>query len=146
MAEVTVVLKRVNQKGHIVFEAPSDPETQMALRNVLHICQDKHNDFVRVTIRPPYKPRSTGKGSQNHHLNGHITQICNVTGNDSETIKYCIKMIAVEQMDYPYSEVAGHIVPKRERDCDSEECGKLIEASHMLAAQLGITLREAEDE
>ena len=146
MAEVTVVLKRINEKGHIVFEAPSEPEVQTALRHVLRLCQDKHNDFVRVTFKPPYKARTTGKDSQNHHLNGHITQICNVTGNDSETIKYCIKMIAVEQMDYPYTEVAGHIVPKRERDCDTEECGKLIEASHMLAAQLGITLREAENE
>jgi hypothetical protein len=146
MAEVTIVLKRINQKGYIVFEAPAELDMQTALRNVLRICRDNHNDFVRVTFKPPYKPCTTGKGSQNHHLNGHITQICNVTGNDSETIKYCIKMIAVEQMDYPYTEIAGHIVPKRERDCDTEECAKLIEASHMLAAQLGITLREAEDE
>ena len=146
MAEESVVLKRINQKGHIVFEAPSEPDVCLALRNLLRLCQDRHNDFVRVTFKPPYKPRTTGKDSQNHHLNGHIMQICNATGNDYETIKYCIKMIAVEQMGYGYTEVAGHIVPKRERVCDSEECGNLIEASHMLAAQIGITLREAEDE
>lgn len=142
MAEVTVVMKRINEKGHICFIAPSEPELQAALRHVLHICQDKHNDYVRVTVKPPYKPRSTGKGSQSHHLNGHIAQICNVTGNDHETIKYCVKMLAVEQLDYPYTQVAGHIIPKRESDCDTAECALLIEASHMLAAELGIILRE----
>lgn len=146
MAEVSVVLKRINQKGHIVFEAPSEPDVCLALRNLLRLCRDRHNDFVRVTFKPPYKPRSTGKDSQNHHLNGHIMQIVNATGNSYEVVKYCIKMIAVEQMDYPYTEMAGHIVPKGERDCNTEECAKLIEASHMLAAQMRITLREAEDE
>lgn len=146
MAEVSVVMKRVNQKGHICFEAPRELELQEALRNVLRTCQDRYNDFVRVTIKPPYKPRTTGKGSQNHHLNGHIMQICNATGNDYETIKYCIKMIAVEQLGYPFETIAGHVVPKRERDCNTEEGAMLIEASHILAAQLRITLREAEDE
>ena len=142
MAEVTLVMKRINMKGHICFEAPSELDLQAALRHVLHICRDRHNDFVRVTIKPPYKPRTTGKGSQNHHLNGHIMQICNFTGNDYETIKYCIKMIAVEQFGYPSETLCGHVIPKRESDSDTEECGMLIEASHMLAAQLGIILRE----
>lgn len=142
MAEVSLVMKRINMKGHICFEAPSEPDLQTALRRVLTICRDRHNDFVRVTVKPPYKPRTTGDGSQNHHLNGHIMQICNVTGNDYETIKYCIKMIAVEQLGYPFETIAGHIIPKRESDCDTQECGLLIEASHMLASQIGVILRE----
>lgn len=145
MAEVKIVLKRINERGRICFEAPAEPELQESLRNILRTCQDKYNDYVSVTFKPPYKPRTTGKGSQNHHLNGHIMQICNVTNNDYETIKYCIKMIAVEQMGYPFETVAGHIIPKRESDCDTEECAKLIEASHILAAQLGIILREEAD-
>ena len=142
MAEVKIVLKRLTEKGKIVFEAPTDPELATALRNILRTCQDKYNDYVSVTFKPPYKPRTTGKGSQNHHLNGHIMQICNITGNDYETIKYCIKMIACEQMGYPSQTVAGHVIPKRESDCDTAECAMLIEASHYLAAQLGIVLRE----
>ena len=142
MAEIKITLKRLNERGKIVFEVPTEPELQAALRNVLRLCQDKYHDYVSVTFRPPYKPRTTGKGSQSHHLNGHIAQICNVTGNDHETIKYCVKMIAVEQLNYPFETVCGHVVPKPERECDTEECAKLIEASHMLAAQLGIILRE----
>lgn len=142
MAEVTLVMKRINMKGHICFEAPREEDLQTSLRNVLRICQDKHNDFVRVTVKPPYKPRTTGAHSQNHHLNGHIIQICNVMGSSYDVIKYCVKMIAVENLEYPFETVAGHVVPKGESECDSEECAKLIEASHMLAAQLGIILRE----
>lgn len=142
MAEIKITLKRLNEKGRITFEAPREPELQTALRNVLRLCQDKYNDYVSVTFRPPYKPRTTGKGSQNHHLNGHIMQICNATGNDYETIKYCIKMIAVEQLGYSFETIAGHVIPKPERDTDTEECGKLIEAAHILAAQIGIILRE----
>ena len=145
MAGVTVTLKRIDQRGLIAFEVPREPELQEALRKVLRLCRDKNNDYVAVTLARPYKPRTTGPDSQNHHLNGHIMQICEETGNDYETIKYCIKMIAVEQMGYSFQTIAGHVVPKRERDCNTEECAKLIEAAHILAAQLGIILREVNE-
>ena len=140
--EVKITLKRIDMRNHICFEAPQEPELREALRSVLTSCRDKYNNYVSVTFKPPYKPRTTGKGSQNHHLNGHIMQICNETGNDYETIKYCIKMIAVEQFGYPSETIAGHIIPKRECDCDTQEGGMLIEAAHYLAAQIGIVLRE----
>ena len=143
MAEVTLVMKRINEKGHICFEAPTEPELQEALRNILRICQDKHDDYVSVTFKPPYKPRTTGEGSQNHHLNGHIMQICNETQNSYEAIKYCVKMLAVEEMGYPYEIIDGHIWPKGESDCDTAECALLIEAAHVWAAHHGIILREA---
>lgn len=140
--DIRITLKRVNLKDHICFEVPADAGLQTALRRVLGVCRDKYEDYVSCVFAPPYKPRTTGENSQNHHLNGHILQVCNETGNDYETIKYCVKMTAVEKFDYPYTEIAGHIVPKRERDCNTEECAKLIEAVHLLAAELSIVLRE----
>lgn len=140
MAGVTITLKRVDEKGRIAFLPPSEPELQEAIRKVLRSCKEKNNDYVAVTFARPYKPRTTGPDSQNHMLNGNIMQICNETGNDYETVKYCVKMIAVEQLSYPFTTIAGHIVPKRERDCNTEECSKLIEASFMLAADMGIIL------
>lgn len=142
MSGVTITMKRIEQRGVISFEVPREPELQEAIRNVLRACRDKNNDYVAVTLARPYSPRTTGPKSQNHHLNGHIMQICEVTGNDYETIKYCIKMTAVEEMGYPFNTIDGHVFPKRERDCNTEECAKLIEASHVLAAHLGIILRE----
>ena len=140
MAGVTITLKRVDEKGKIAFLPPRETELQEAIRKVLRTCKEKNNDFVAVTFARPYKPRTTGPDSQNHMLNGNIMQICNETGNDYDTVKYCVKMIAVEQLSYPFTTIAGHIVPKRERDCNTEECSKLIEASFMLAADMGIIL------
>lgn len=142
MAELKITLKRVDEKGYIKFKAPEEIELQTALRSILKLCRDKYNDYVQITIKAPYKARTTGPDSQNHHLNAHIIQICNETKHSYEIIKYCIKMLAVEEMKYPYEEVDGHIMPKGERDCNTEECAKLIEASHVWAAQHGIILRE----
>ena len=142
MAEVKIVLKRINERGHICFEAPTEPELKEALRNILRTCQDKYNDYVSVTFKPPYKPRSTGPKSQNHHLNGHIMQICNVTGNSFNQVKLVVKQIAMEQFGYPFETIGNHIVPKSESDTDTVECNMLIEASHYLAAEEGINLRE----
>lgn len=139
---VQYVLKRAFFAGHIAFDLPQDAGAREAIRRELERCKVKNNDYVLLTMQPPKRPRTTGEGSQNHHLNGHIMQICNETGNDYDTIKYCVKMLAVEQMGYPYKTVAGHILPQPESQSSTDECAKLIEAAHVLAAQLSIILQE----
>ena len=93
---VQYVLKRVTIAGRIAFEPPADLGVNENIKRELRKCRDKHNDYVLVTIQPPKRPRSTGAFSQNHHLNGHIMQICNETGNSYEAVKNAVKMIAVE--------------------------------------------------
>ncbi len=139
---VQYVLRGVNIAGRIAFEPPADDGANANIKHELRKCRDKYNDYVLVTMQPPKKPRTTGEGSQNHHLNGHIMQICNETGNSYDVIKYCVKMIAVEQMGYPYKLIAGHIVPQPESESSTDECALLIEAAHVLAAQLEIILQE----
>lgn len=139
---VQYVLRRVNIAGKIAFEPPADSGAQEAIKRELRKCRDKHNDYVLVTIQPPKRPRTTGEGSQNHHLNGHIMQICNETGNDYDTVKQAVKMIAVENMGFPYRTIAGRIIPQHESESSTDECAKLIEAAHVLAADLGIILQE----
>lgn len=139
---VQYVLKRVTIAGRIAFEPPADCGANENIKRELRKCRDKHNDYVLVTIQPPKRTRTTGAFSQNHHLNGHIMQICNETGNSYEAVKNAVKMIAVEQMEYPYTDFHGVITPKPESECSSEECAKLIEASHILAADLGLILQE----
>ena len=141
---VQYVLKRVFFAGHIAFALPQDAGAREAIRRELERCKDKNNDYVLVTMQPPKRPRSTGKDSQNHLLNGIIVQICEETGNDYDSVKDAVKMIAVEQLAYPYKTIGGKIIPQRERDCSVEECSKLIEAAQMLAADLGIIVRYGE--
>lgn len=139
---VQYVLKRVTIAGRIAFEPPADKAADANIKHELRKCRDKHGDYVLVTMQPPKRPRTTGGGSQNHHLNGHILQICNETGNDYDSVKDAIKMIAVENMGYPYKTIGKKIVPLRERESSTDECAKLIEAAHLLAADLGIILQE----
>ena len=142
MAEVTLVLKRVFTKGLISFEVPEDETCKNILISVLSAIKEKHNDYAQVTIKTPRKPRTTGYKSQNHHLNGHIVQICNHTGNSYRVIKDYIKLVAVEQFNYPYEIVDGKLIPISEADCSTTECAMLIEAAHYVAAKRGIFLRE----
>ena len=139
---VQYVLKREFQKGRLVFIPPADAFAQENIRRELKKCRDRFNDYVLITMQPPKKPRSTGPGSQSHHLNGHIQQIANQTGLSFELVKYCIKMLAVEEMDYPHAVVDGHVWPQSEADCSSGECALLIEAAHVWAARHGIKLEE----
>ena len=141
---VQYVLRRVNIAGKIAFEPPADDGANANIKHELRKCRDKHNDCVLVTLQPPKRPRTTGKDSQNHLLNGIIVQICEETGNDYDSVKDAVKMIAVEQLAYPYKTIGGKIIPQRERDCSVEECSKLIEAAQMLAADLGIIVRYGE--
>ncbi|MFC2602303.1 MAG: hypothetical protein ACFNX0_00155 [Treponema sp.] len=140
--KVQAVLHRTFLKNHIAFELTDDNAIKQRIAAVLSYCKSKHNDYVLLTLESPKRPRSTGAFSQNHHLNGHIMQICNETGNSYEAVKNAVKMIAVEQMEYPYTDFHGVITPKPESECSTEECAKLIEASHILAADLGLILQE----
>lgn len=139
---IDVVLKRVFNKGHLCFELPCDTFILANIKKLLTTCQNKDNDYIRVTLQRPKRPRTTGAYSQNHHLNGHIMQICAETGNDYDAVKNAVKMIAVEQMGYPYTDFHGVITPKGESESSTDECAKLIEAAHLLAADLGMILKE----
>lgn len=136
------VLKVADIPGRVGFVPPENAAARANIKRELAKCRNKHNGFVLVTFQPPKRPRTTGENSQNHHLNGHIMQICAETGNAYDVIKYCVKMIAVEQMSYPYKTIAGHIVPQPESESSTDECALLIEAAHILAAQLSIILQE----
>ncbi len=109
----------------------------------------RYEGYVKVMITLPYKSRTTGEGSQNHHLNGHIQTIAQETGNDFDDVKKYVKQQAISA-GYPMLMKDGQIVLDMwgspvgisESDCSSEECALLIDAAHRLAAELGIMLPE----
>lgn len=105
-------------------------------------------DFVLST---PKRKRSTGPWSQNHHLNGHCMQISHETGQDFDAVKLYVKRQAIARGlplktrpdgDVLYSLADGQPVPISETDMDTVQCGWCIEEVHILAAELGIILRE----
>lgn len=120
------------------------PTNEGAKEKILHELEkiEKAGGFALVTMQKPKKPRTVGADSQNHHLNAHIMQICQETGNDYDSVKNAVKDTAVQYLGYPYKLIGRRIVPLRERDSSTEECAKLIEAVHILAGELGIVLKE----
>lgn len=98
---VKTVLKIALEKGFIKFFAPTDKVVRQSLQCELKKCLERYNGYVCLSFCTPKRLRSTGKESQNHHLNGHIQAIAKESGNDFETTKLAVKDIAID-LGYPF--------------------------------------------
>lgn len=97
---------------------------------------------VYVKLGYPRKPRTTGEKSQGHHLNGHIQQIAQYTGDDFADVKMHIKHKAIAK-GYPFhTDSFGNVVPQSEADSSTVECAMLIDVAHLVASFLNIKLKE----
>jgi hypothetical protein len=97
---------------------------------------------VYVKLGMPRKPRTTGDQSQSHHLNGHIQQIAQYTGDDFDDVKMEIKRRAISK-GYPFrTDSFGNVVPESEANSSTVECGYLIDTAHEVASFLNVKLRE----
>lgn len=111
--------------------------------------------LVKVTVEPPFRPRTTGYKSQNHALNGYIQQICMETGQDFASTKNYVKQMAIE-MGYPrltrrtprgiedVTDWWGNPVGISEADASIQDCSLLIDCAVRLASELGIILNIGE--
>ena len=109
----------------------------------LYLESNKDKQFDRLLIRVPSRPRTTGKHSQNSHLNGHCQQIAHNTGNDFDSVKYSMKYMAISE-GYPFDTINKVVVPWSETRIDTKQCGILIDLIHRWAAENGIVLIEDE--
>ncbi|MFW6120729.1 MAG: hypothetical protein ACOC80_07485 [Petrotogales bacterium] len=134
--------KRLVTKGYfyLSYEIPS------AYRDIYWQMVQNHEKrgihYEKLRISQPFRPRSTGKKSQNHRINGFIQQICTETGYNFVAMKYYLKKRAIGR-GYPfYTDPEGHAVPKSEADISVEEAKLLIDEIEQFAAEAGITLIE----
>lgn len=149
MEHCEVVLKRRFLKGFLCFELPKDPLILQSIKGVLLVCQKKHNDYVKVIFKIPYKKRTQGKKSQNSAIHGYAQQIANYTGDEMEVIKMYCKQRAIKR-GYPVkrdnngdviiSRLTGEPIPESSANCNTVEAGYLIDELIQLASELGITL------
>jgi len=98
-----------------------------------------------------YRRRTTGWKSQNHRLNGFVSQFCDVTGNDFDDIKLFVKRKAMRRGLPPktdhrgkiiYSKIDGEPLPISEADMDTVQCSWVIEEIQQLSAEYSVMLRE----
>jgi hypothetical protein len=108
------------------------------------------NGFVTIKVTLPRRYKSTGANSQNSHFHGHCNQIALETGNEFGTVKEFCKSKAVS-MGYEQKEddqgnkmfdLYGQPIAISFADATTEDASIAIEATHVLAADLGIILRE----
>jgi hypothetical protein len=139
-----------DNSGNFGFRIP--PDDKPSYNAVLEKCIKARSGWATIKISLPRRYRTTGKGSQSHHLNGHIQQICLETGNDFADVKKAIKQRALKrgypilQNDngQPKLDLWGNEQGISETECDTVQCGYLIEEAHSLAAELDIKLYEGE--
>jgi len=109
---------------------------------LLRDLNEKRTSFLHVKLGKPRKPRTTGEFSQNHHLNGHVAQIANWTGDSFDDTKSHIKREAIAD-GYPfYTDSFGKVHPQSESECSTVECALLIEAAHRVASFAECILKE----
>ena len=103
---------------------------------------EKNIKYHKLRISKPFKQRTTGIHSQNHHINGHIQQICVQTGMDFDTLKSYFKRLAVDR-GYPFDTAPdGNIEPWSESRIDTTQAGYLIDTIHQWAAENNKWLKE----
>lgn len=143
MTKTKVILRiKSFSEGDLTLNA-SDFGVRAALKNITDLCNERYGGFMKLELSPPYKPRSTGKGSQNSKIWACIQQIAQETGNDIEDVEDYIKMKAVAR-GYPYkvSKLTGQVKPSSMRDINTSEASLLIEELQKLASELGIVLED----
>jgi hypothetical protein len=139
------------RKGLLCLVKPQ--ALQPAIHALLEKCEALCGGYITVKLDSPHRPRSTGPRSQNHRLNGFVSQLCDATGNDFDDIKLFVKRRAMRRGLPPkstggkvvYSKVDGEPLPISEADMSVEQCGWVISEIEQLAAEEGVTLAETSD-
>jgi len=98
--------------------------------------------FEQLKISKPFKPRSTGWKSQNHHFNGHLQQLAACTGHSFGVMKIYIENESISAGWPIETGLDGVAYPKSEADVSSTEINAGIETCHRIAAELNCYLVE----
>lgn len=120
---------------------------QESLKKIFSECEDNFNGYIRVKFEKPYKPRTTGKNSQNSKWYRDLQKIAVATDNDIETIKYIVKHMAVSR-GYPaqiardgrFKNIQGMYLGVSSADVDTKQFSILIQCTQQLADDEGINL------
>ena len=132
-----VLLEYHLNTGRVVLQLMSDYRREFSAH------WNKHKTAVHTfEFKKWYRKRTTGRDSQNHHINGHIQQICQQTGNSFSAVKERMKVLAIDR-GYPIETLPdGSVMPKSEAEINTIEAGYLIDSIHQFADEWKIKLTE----
>lgn len=137
---ITLVLKHTEGVVDCVcFEKP-ERQYQETLNKLLADC-DKNNGYVCVTLDKPYKPRTTGEGSQNNLFWFLATAIAKHTGSDIDEVEQGLKDKAINR-GYPYhiNSVSHKPTGDSMTTVNTVQMSYLIDVAYEEIAEQGIVL------
>ena len=130
-----VLLEYHLNTGRVVLQLMSDYRREFSAH------WNKHKTAVHTfKFEKYYKPKSTGKNSQNSHCWGHAQTIANEIGEDPREV---VREACLRTPEYPSSmNKLGKVTPKPWSKATTKEAGPVIETLHRIAAFLDIKLIE----
>jgi len=138
MGGVKTVLKQTVVDNQLILELPAQPYKQ-AILEVLKKSDEKYGGYISIELKQPYKPRTTGKDSQNNLVWALITVIANEMGEDTDYVENLIKIKATSK-GYPYKIIEGQMCPASMTKINTVECSYLIDTCYEMCSFLGIVL------
>ena len=132
---------------HQVINSPFVPAGHLpAVASLMARSEKSRGGYITVNLSLPHKPRTTGWKSQNHHLFGHVRQLCDHTGYTMS------EMLQVVKEDTPSWPVVEKVIRGKKRllhvseaDISVEVASEAIEICHRFAAENGWILYEGRD-
>ena len=138
-AKVVAKIESFSSKDGTLLLSVKEYEARYVLKEMVEKCEQKYNGYARLEVSPPYRPRTTGKDSQNNLIWKLITEIAKETGNEIQDVEEAVKERACRR-GYPYrvNKITGRAKPKSMTEIDTVEAGYLIEELYQICAEYGI--------
>ena len=139
MEQKKVVLKIESfsvKDGLLLLSSPYHSVTSM-IQGLVSLCNDKYSGFVKLTMQPPYKPRSL---SENAKWWAMCTEYGNYCGMTKDDVAMGVKYRAMEEglwesQEVPFSN--GARVPVSTTRADTKQMAVLIDVLYRIAAEDG---------
>lgn len=144
-SRVIAKIQSFSYKDGLLLLSVNDCGARVVLKDMVDKCEGKYSGFMRLDIAPPYRPRTTGKDSQNNLIWKLITLIAEATGNELVDVEEAVKERACKR-GYPYriNKITGRAKPKSMTEIDTVEAGYLIDELYEVCAEYGIDAGGAE--
>jgi hypothetical protein len=144
-SKIVAKIELFNRDKGTLLLSVKEYEARTLLAEMVKKCEQKYSGFARIEISPPYRPRTTGKDSQNNLIWKLITEISKATGNEIQDVEEAVKERACKR-GYPYriNKITGRAKPKSMTEIDTVEAGYLIEELYQICAEYGVDIEPQE--
>lgn len=139
MQKTKVIMKIESYKDGKLNLSVDDWGLKAAIKGLSDLCFQKYGGYIKLEMSPPYRPRTTGKDSQNNLIWKLITLISQDTGNDLADVEEAAKERAIKR-GYParQNKLTGRIKPVSMTEISTVEASYLIDELLQICAEYGI--------